>query len=244
LAQGFALRAFIFYVMQHLFYLLALVSAINLRGDPDVEAVRDQLKQLNKQLNGAITLEDKAKSDLANATARVATSVPELDALKAKEANLTQQLEQRKKAAGLDEMKAKIASDKQLETKLEGDNSKITAQIASSKAEEATLTTEHDVLAKEDAGSTEKLHLLVAKLGMALETAKEGANAVTSLAQMPTDPVMDKTGAAPEQGFEGHAVEHANGETATADWTNEYVVTTPKPNSAALCAVGLIALLY
>merc|ERR1719428_1821922 len=106
-------------------------------------------------------------------------------------------------------------------------------------------------LADEDKASSKKLHELVDKMQSALSVAKDGEDAATAaspakaadkaLVQMDPEPVMDKvpTGGVPEQGFEGVAVEHKDGETTTGDWGKEYGhKKAPVPSSAfapALC---------
>merc|ERR1719224_204069 len=117
-------------------------------------------------------------------------------------------------------MKLEVSKDQQEEAKLAEENSKLMKKLAD-----------------EDKASSTKLHELVDKMQSALSVAKEGEDAVVAaaspakaktadkaLVQMDPEPVMDKVpeGGVPEQGFEGVAVEHKDGDTMTGDWGKEY----------------------
>merc|ERR1719377_172491 len=174
---------------------------------------------------------------------------------KQKYADLQKKLDDIKKKDGVEEMKAEVSKDKEEEKKLEAENTKLKQTLEDARGKVHSLTDEKEKLTEEDKASSTKLHDLVDKMQSALAVAKGAedaasagpATAVSGTAsdkaylQMDPEPVMDKTldGGVPEQGFEGEAVEHKNGETQTGDWGKEYGgKKKPVPSSAfgpALC---------
>merc|ERR1719201_544718 len=237
--------------MQRLISIVALVGAVvQLRSaEPaDVSATREELQQLNKQLNAALSLKDQEKQDLTAATARVGTAEKKLSAEKEKYTSLQKKLEDIKRKDGVEEMKLEVSKDQQEEAKLAAQNSQLMKKLEDVRGKSRSLMDEKAKLADEDKASSTKLHELVDKMQSALSVAKEGEDAVVAaaspakaktadkaLVQMDPEPVMDKVpeGGVPEQGFEGVAVEHKDGDTMTGDWGKEYGgKKRPVPSSA------------
>merc|ERR1719326_323902 len=154
-------------------------------------------------------------------------------------------------------MKLEVSKDQQEEAKLAEENSKLMKKLEDVRGKARALTENKAKLADEDKASSTKLHELVDKMQSALSVAKEGEDAAspatspakaglgkTSELQMDPEPVMDKvpTGGVPEQGFEGVAVEHKDGETSTGDWGKEYGHKKPPVPSSALGPALCLAL--
>merc|ERR1719386_367726 len=134
-----------------------------------------------------------------------------------------------KKTDGVEEMKKELSDDAEVEKTLAAENAK-------------PLATDKARLEQDDKASDDKLGEIVEKMESAVAIAKGEKSA---LVQMDPEPVMDKvpTGGVPEQGFEGHAVEHKDMETSTGDWGKEYGKDVHKPVPAS--AVGsLLALAF
>ena len=217
----------------------------------DVSATREDLQQLNKQLNAALALKDTEKQDLTAANARVASAQKRLGSEKEKYTSLQKKLEDIKKKDGVEEMKLEVSKDQQEESKLAAENAKLLKKLDDVKKQSAALTGEKAKLDEEDKASSTKLHELVDKMQSALSVAKDGEDATVAAAspakakamvQMDPEPVMDKVpdGGVPEQGFEGVAVEHKDGETQTGDWGKEYGhKKAPVPSNAFMPALCL-----
>merc|ERR1719301_260476 len=187
------------------------VALRSLRAEPaDVSEVRNQLSQLNKQLNAALSVEDAEKKALSEANERVAHAEAQLQAEKLKYTNLQQKLEDVKKKDGVEVMKTEVAADEKQEKELAAENEKLQKELAEAQGKEKTLEAEKTELASEDAVST-------AEGGLKDAPTK-------ALVQLDPSPVTDKTptGGVPEQGFEGASVEHKDMETVTGDWGKEY----------------------
>ena len=242
--------------MQRLIGIVALVGAVVQLRSPeagDVSETREELKQLNKQLNAALSLKDQEKTELTAANARVTSAEKRLGDEKKKYADLQKKLDDIKKKDGVEEMKAEVSKDKEEEKKLEAENTKLKQTLEDARGKVHSLTDEKEKLTEEDKASSTKLHDLVDKMQSALAVAKGAEDAASAgpatagtasdkaYLQMDPEPVMDKTldGGVPEQGFEGVAVEHKDGETQTGDWGKEYGgKKKPVPSSAfgpALC---------
>jgi len=257
LAQGLAVAST---AMQRLISIVALVGAVVQLRSPepaDVSETREELQQLNKQLNAALSVKDQEKTELTAANARVTSAQKRLSAEKEKYTSLQKKLEDIKKKDGVEEMKIEVSKDQQEEAKLAAENSKLMQKLEDVRSKARSLTDEKEKLAEEDKASSTKLHELVNKMQSALSVAtgaEDAASAAASPAtagsgkastkaylQMDPEPVMDKvpSGGVPEQGFEGVSVEHKDGETQTGDWGKEYGRKKhPVPSSAfgpALC---------
>ena len=216
----------------------------------DVSETREELQQLNKQLNAALALKDQDKQELTSANARVTSAQKRLGAEKEKYTALQKKLEDIKKKDGVEEMKLEVSKDQQEEAKLAEENARLMKKLDDVRGKARSLTDEKAKLSEEDKASTTKLHELVDKMQSALSVAKAGEDEAApaspakgqlaaaldkALVQMDPEPVMDKvpTGGVPEQGFEGVAVEHKDGETQTGDWGKEYGKKKhPVPSSA------------
>merc|ERR550537_241776 len=170
---------------------------------------------------------------------------------KEKYTGLQKKLEDIKKKDGVEEMKLEVSKDQQEEAKLAAENAKLMKKLDDVKKQSAALTGEKAKLDEEDKASSTKLHELVDKMQSALSVAKDGEDATVAAAspakakamvQMDPEPVMDKVpdGGIPEQGFEGVAVEHKDGETQTGDWGKEYGHKKhPVPSNAFMPALCL-----
>ena len=212
----------------------------------DVSETREELQQLNKQLNAALSVKDQEKTELTAANARVTSAQKRLSAEKEKYTSLQKKLEDIKKKDGVEEMKIEVSKDQQEEAKLAAENSKLMQKLEDVRSKARSLTDEKEKLAEEDKASSTKLHELVNKMQSALSVATgaedaAGKASTKAYLQMDPEPVMDKvpSGGVPEQGFEGVSVEHKDGETQTGDWGKEYGRKKhPVPSSAfgpALC---------
>merc|ERR1719146_263492 len=147
-----------------------------------------------------------------------------------------------KKTDGVEEMKKELSDDVEVEKTLAAENAKLLAKLDSVRSQAKTLATDKARLEQDDKASDDKLGEIVEKMESAVAIAKGEKSA---LVQMDPEPVMDKvpTGGVPEQGFEGHAVEHKDMETSTGDWGKEYGKDVGKPVPSS--AVGsLLALAF
>merc|ERR1719353_2765341 len=88
------------------------VALRSLRAEPaDVSEVRNQLSQLNKQLNAALSVEDAEKKALSEANERVAHAEAQLQAEKLKYGDLQQKLQDVKKKDGVEKEKVQLTTE-------------------------------------------------------------------------------------------------------------------------------------
>ena len=217
-------------------------------GEPaDVAEVRNQLSQLNKQLNAALSVEDAEKKALSEANERVAHAEAQLQAEKLKYTDLQQKLEDVKKKDGVEKMKAEVDADEKQEKELAAANDKLQKQLAAAQGQEKNLEAEKTQLATEDTESASKLKELLGKMQSAVSTAEGGLKdaPTKALVQLDPSPVTDKTveGGVPEQGFEGASVEHKDMETVTGDWGKEYGGKKKVKSGVMAAAIGALVLL-
>ena len=231
------------------FAILSMAVALrSLRAEPaDVSEVRNQLSQLNKQLNAALSVEDAEKKALSEANERVAHAEAQLQAEKLKYGDLQQKLQDVKKKDGVEKMKAEVSADEKEEKELAEANGKLQKQLAEAQGKEKTLEQEKVQLTTEDNESAGKLKDLLGKMQSAISTAEGGLKgaATKALVQLDPSPVTDKTptGGVPEQGFEGEAVEHKDMETVTGDWGKEYGGKKKVKSGVMAAAMGALVLL-
>merc|ERR1719353_1858849 len=154
------------------------VALRSLRAEPaDVSEVRNQLSQLNKQLNAALSVEDAEKKALSEANERVAHAEAKLQDVKKKD--------------GVEKMKGEVSADEKEEK-----------ELAEANGKEKTLEQEKVQLTTEDNESAGKLKDLPGKMQSAISTAEGGLKgaATKALVQLDPSPVTDKTptGGVPE----------------------------------------------
>ena len=149
LDQGFAATST---EMQRLIGIVALVGAVVQLRSPeagDVAETREELKQLNKQLNAALSLKDQEKTELTAANARVTSAEKRLGDEKKKYADLQKKLDDIKKKDGVEEMKAEVSKDKEEEKKLEAENTKLKQTLEDARGKVHSLTDEKEKLTEE-----------------------------------------------------------------------------------------------
>merc|ERR1719281_1645552 len=142
---------------------IALVAAVKLQEPADVAAVRNELQQLNKQLNSQLASEDEAKKELADATSEVDASQKNLKDEKTRYADLQKKLEDVKRTDGVEQMKTEVSDDEKEEKALAEENARLLQKLEDVRNQESSLEKEKARLEAEDKESSGKLAELLSR---------------------------------------------------------------------------------